>query len=145
MDRLEAGYFKISSLNSSDEPYINSNPHTIRDVSEKIEEKIRQRSVERWLLNLKPASRRTYLPFLKRFCDSIQKTPDQLVENVKSDREAVHDRLKASREKLQKEGLASNTYQSAYIAVRSFLAWNGFKLDKMPRFEIQNRSLYSIK
>jgi len=102
-------------------------------VSEKIKEYTQYPSVEKWLLNLKPSSRKAYLPWLKRFCEYVNLNPEQVLQNAKSDKEALHDRLKAFRQKLESDGLASKSYQTGYITIRSFLAWNGAKMDKMPR------------
>ncbi len=89
--------------------------------------------VERWLNNLRHSNAETYLHYLKRFCDYTKLNPDQLVEEAEKDSTAVHDTLKAFLRKLEPEDGASNSLQIAYMAGRSFLKWNGVKLDQMPR------------
>ncbi len=90
-------------------------------------------SVENWRNNLRQSSIETYLHYLKRFCDYAKLNPDQLVEEAKKNQTAVHNTLKAFRRKLETEGGASSSLQIAYMAGRSFLKWNGVKLDQMPR------------
>ena len=91
----------------------------------------------RWLNNLRQSNAETYLHYLKRFCDYAKLNPDQLVKAAKkdltADSTAVHDTPKAFRRKLETENNSSNTCQIAYMAGRSFLKWNGVKLDQMPR------------
>ena len=89
--------------------------------------------VEKWLNNLKPSSSEPYLHYLKRFCEYTGLNPEQILKNAKTDKESVHDTLKAFRRKLESQGNSSNTLQQAYMSVRSFLNWNGVKLDKTPR------------
>jgi hypothetical protein len=89
--------------------------------------------VVRWLNILRHGSAETYLHYLRRFCDYARLNPDQLVEAAKKDSTAVYDALKAFRRKLEDDGGASNSLQIAYMAGRSFLKWNGVKLDQMPR------------
>jgi integrase len=96
----------------------------------------KQKSVVKWLLNLKQSSSQPYLYYLNRFCEYAKLDPDTVLENAKSSdkaREATHDTLKAFRRDLESKGNSSNTLQQAYMSVRSFLAWNGVKLDRMPR------------
>src|SRR6266702_1194590 len=89
--------------------------------------------VEKWLNNLKPSSSEPYLHYLKRFCEYAGLNPEEILKNAKSDKESVHDTLKAFRRKLESQGNSSNTLQQGYMSVRSFLSWNGVKLDKTPR------------
>ncbi len=99
--------------------------YTWRDVKQ-------DKPVEKWLNNLKPSSSEPYLYYLKSFCIYTGLNADQILKKAKSDKESIHDTLKAFRRKLEPQGDLSNTLQQGYMSVRSFLSWNGVKLDKTP-------------
>ena len=91
--------------------YINANCVNVRVSVEK--PKTRSKTVEIWLVNVKPSTAKPYLHFLNRFCEYAKTDPDTLVKNAKSDSESIHNTLKAYRRKIEGQGIASYTLQLA--------------------------------
>lgn len=98
-------------------------------------------SVKYWMdsLNSKTGPHSTkyvWKHHLKRFCDYIKKTPDQLIEerkeHLKSDDERVRHQaemqLKGFMSYLEDEGLSPNTRRSYFMAVRNFYKRNYLEL-----------------
>jgi integrase len=107
-----------------------------------------------WLTDLSsksPATQTKYQSFFERFCASVGKTPNELIEQRKIDLKANDPReakgcenyLKNFIVKLRDEGNSPATQQIAYAAVRSFFESNEFPL-KMKRSDYpQGESLGS--
>ncbi len=91
------------------------------------------KSVRNWLLGVSEGSRHNYKVYMRKFISFSQLDPDQLLELARTDRHAVHNKLKEFWEKLREEGLASKTRSVAYTSIRSFLSWNDLPLGKSPR------------
>jgi hypothetical protein len=49
----------------------------------------KQKSVVKWLLNLKQSSAQPYLYYLNRFCEYTKLDPDTILENAKSEQGAT--------------------------------------------------------
>ncbi len=99
-------------------------------------------SVKYWMdsLNSKAGPHSTkyiWKHHLKRFCDWIEKTPDQLIEERKQQLKSEDERVKHQSEMqlkkflntLEDEGLSPNTRRSYFMAVRNFYKRNYLELE----------------
>jgi len=100
------------------------------------------KSVKRWITKLNkksgsPNTRRTYLRWIRRFCEYVGMNPDELIaerrEELKSDddyiRHRAEDRLDAWFSELERSGLKRSSCVQAYNAIRSFYKANRMKLE----------------
>jgi len=104
-------------------------------------------SVKRWLVRLRkksgsPNTRRSYLHWLREFCEYVDMNPDDLIEErrteLKSEDEFVkrhaEDKLDAWFSELERSGKKRNTCVTAYNAIKSFYKANRLelKIDESP-------------
>ena len=94
-------------------------------------------SVRQWFLGLNSGSIKNYKIYMRKFNHYMGLNPDELLTLGRNDPLTAHAKLKEFWHVLgTREGLASKTKGSAYIAIRSFLRLNDVKLGKTPRMFI---------
>lgn len=99
--------------------------------------------VEKWLLRIdaKPTTIDSYLHSIRLYCDFLNKTPNELIEESKYDVKAgllmderrIETHLLRFKKHLQDQGLAPMTIKTRMTGVKSFYKSNYIELPYLPK------------